>query len=80
MFLYFRELEAERDAQKESGIAAPMYGGKCRHLTADEVAEKKRGEPYTIRMRVPENVTYNFTDLVRGDVTLNQKMLVTGYL
>ncbi len=29
--------------------------------------------PYTIRMRVPENVTYKFTDLVRGEVTFESK-------
>ena len=35
------ELEAEREKQKAAGIAAPMYGGKCRHLSAEEVAEKE---------------------------------------
>ncbi|MEK4701683.1 glutamate--tRNA ligase [Solibacillus sp. FSL R7-0668] len=67
-------LEASREAQKANGVAAPTYDGKCRHLTAEEVAQKEAaGIPYTIRMRVPENVTYNFTDLVRGDVSFESK-------
>lgn len=68
------ELEAEREKQKSSGIAAPMYGGTCRNLTADEVAEKDAaGIPHTIRMRVPENVTYKVEDLVRGTVAFESK-------
>ena len=63
-FCTSEELEAEREAQKAAGIAAPMYGGKCRNLTAEEVAEKEAaGLAHTIRMRVPENVTYKVEDL-----------------
>lgn len=68
------ELEAEREKQKASGIAAPMYVGTCRNLTADEVAEKEAaGIPHTIRMRVPENVMYKVEDLVRGTVAFESK-------
>ncbi|MGG0643983.1 glutamate--tRNA ligase [Sporosarcina gallistercoris] len=68
------ELEAEREQQKTAGIAAPMYKGTCRHLSADEVAQKEAaGMPYTIRMRVPENVTYTIDDLVRGSVQFESK-------
>ncbi len=68
------ELEAEREKQKAAGIAAPMYSGKCRHLSSDEVAEKESaGTPYTIRMRVPENVTYHVDDMVRGTVSFESK-------
>lgn len=68
------ELEASREEQRAKGIAAPTYNGKCRHLTKEEVAEKEaQGLPYTIRFRVPENVTYKFTDIVRGEVTFESK-------
>lgn len=68
------ELEASREAQRAKGIPAPTYDGKCRHLTEEEVAEKEaQGIPYTIRFRVPENVTYQFTDIVRGEVTFESK-------
>lgn len=73
-FCTSEELEAERDRQKEAGIAAPMYNGKCRNLSADEVAGKEAaGEAYTIRMRVPADVTYTVEDMVRGTVTFESK-------
>ncbi|MDN7229310.1 glutamate--tRNA ligase [Planococcus sp. N064] len=68
------KLEAEREAQKASGIAAPQYAGTCRNLTAEEVAEKEAaGLPYTLRMKVPADVTYEFEDLVRGTVSFESK-------
>ncbi|MBD7983679.1 glutamate--tRNA ligase [Sporosarcina sp. Sa2YVA2] len=73
-FCTTEELDAEREKQKASGIAAPMYTGTCRHLTADQVAEKESaGMPYTLRMRVPENVTYTVDDLVRGEVAFESQ-------
>ncbi|CAM3241230.1 glutamate--tRNA ligase [Filibacter tadaridae] len=73
-FCTTEKLEAEREKQKESGIAAPMYSGTCRNLTVGEVAEKEAsGLPYTIRMKVPEGVTYKVEDLVRGTVTFEAK-------
>jgi nondiscriminating glutamyl-tRNA synthetase len=73
-FCSSEELEASREEQKARGVAAPTYDGKCRHLTVEEVAEKEAaGIPHTIRMRVPEGVTYHFTDLVRGEVTFESK-------
>ncbi|PSL29666.1 nondiscriminating glutamyl-tRNA synthetase [Planomicrobium soli] len=68
------KLEAEREAQKASGIAAPQYSGTCRNLTAEEVAEKEAaGMPHTIRMKVPSGVTYEFEDLVRGPISFESK-------
>lgn len=73
-FCSSEELEASREAQKAQGVAAPTYDGKCRHLTAEEVAQKEAASiAYTIRMRVPEGVTYNFIDLVRGEVSFESK-------
>ncbi|MGE7623935.1 glutamate--tRNA ligase [Viridibacillus sp. NPDC096237] len=74
-FCTSEELEADREVQKSSGVAAPMYNGKCRHLSAEEVAAKEAvgGEAFTIRMRVPEGVTYKFNDLVRGEVSFESK-------
>ncbi|WP_146553696.1 glutamate--tRNA ligase [Rummeliibacillus sp. SL167] len=68
------ELEADREEQRAKGVAAPMYKGTCRYLSAEEVAEKEAaGIPYTIRFRVPEDVTYQFDDLIRGEVTFESK-------
>lgn len=73
-FCSSEQLEASREQQKAAGIAAPTYDGTCRNLSAEEVAAKEAaGEAYTIRMRVPENVTYEIDDLVRGNVTFESK-------
>ncbi|HSO56899.1 MAG TPA: glutamate--tRNA ligase [Paenisporosarcina sp.] len=73
-FCSTEKLDEEREIQKAKGIAAPMYVGTCRNLTKEEVAEKEAaGIPYTIRMRVPADVTYTFKDLVRGSVTFESK-------
>ncbi|HSI67497.1 MAG TPA: glutamate--tRNA ligase [Planococcus sp. (in: firmicutes)] len=73
-FCTAEELEAEREIQKEKGIAAPQYSGTCRNLTKEEVEQKLAdGMPYTIRMKVPANVTYKFEDLVRGPISFESK-------
>jgi len=73
-FCTSEELEAEREAQKAKGVAAPMYKGTCRHLSKVEVAAKEEaGMPFNIRMRVPADVTYTFEDLVRGSVSFESK-------
>jgi nondiscriminating glutamyl-tRNA synthetase len=73
-FCSSEELELERDAQKAKGVAAPMYNGRCRNLSKEEVTSKEEaGTPYTIRMRVPADVNYTFEDLVRGPVSFESK-------
>lgn len=73
-FCTSEELEADREEQRANGVAAPMYKGTCRHLSAEEVADKEAaGMPYTIRFKVPENETYTFDDLIRGEVTFESK-------
>ena len=45
-----------------------MYSGRCRTLPTEEVERRKAaGEPFTLRMHVPEGVTA-FHDLLRGSV------------
>ncbi|HEY4532185.1 MAG TPA: glutamate--tRNA ligase [Kurthia sp.] len=73
-FCSAEELEEEREAQRANGVAAPMYKGTCRHLSAEEVAEKEAaGLPHTIRFKVPADETYVVEDLIRGDVTFESK-------
>ncbi|MGM9988771.1 MAG: glutamate--tRNA ligase [Bacillaceae bacterium] len=67
------ELQAEREAQMEQGLT-PKYNGKCRHLSKEEVAAfEAEGRPYTIRVKVPENVSYTVNDMVRGEVTFQSE-------
>lgn len=67
------ELEAEREAQRSEGIM-PQYSGKCAHLTKEERAEKEAaGIAPSVRIRVPEDRTYEFEDLVKGDISFEAK-------
>lgn len=73
-FCSTEKLAVSRETQKEAGVAAPQYDGTCRNLTVDEVAAKEQaGQAFTIRMRVPQNHTYRFNDLVRGTVAFESK-------
>ncbi|MGL5541157.1 MAG: glutamate--tRNA ligase [Erysipelotrichaceae bacterium] len=72
-FCTAEELAEEKERQEAQGVA-PMYNRKCTHLTAEEIqAKEAAGEPYVIRVRVPENVTYEFQDLIRGTVRFESK-------
>ena len=56
---------------KEAG-ETPRYDGHCRDLTEEEVQAKiAAGEPYVIRLRLPENHVIKFNDLVRGETEFN---------
>lgn len=60
-------LALHRKLQLKSG-RPPRYPGTCRHLSEEEISEKKAaGLKPTLRFRMPENETIAFVDLVRGD-------------
>ena len=64
-----QELEQEREEQKANG-QVPKYSGKHRNLTEEQIqAFEAEGRQPSIRFRVPDNKTYTFHDLVRGDIT-----------
>jgi glutamyl-tRNA synthetase len=68
-------LEKMRQEQIKLG-QPPKYDGTCRRLTSDEVKKKlDEGLPKTIRMKIPEWGELKFNDLIRGDVTINFKVL-----
>jgi nondiscriminating glutamyl-tRNA synthetase len=63
------ELDAEREAQREKG-QMPKYSGAHANLTAEQIAVyEAEGRKPSIRIRVPENHSYKFNDIVRGDIT-----------
>ena len=64
------ELRAEQEELK----LPTKYDKKCRYLTPEERDEKLAAwEPYTIRLKVPENQTIEFRDEVRGKITINSR-------
>jgi len=68
------ELEARREAQRAANVA-PGYDGKCRSISADELAAfTAEGRKPVIRMRMPEGQT-TFTDLIRGEVSFDHNFV-----
>ena len=70
------ELEKMRLAEKSARDPAPRYNSAVRLkmrnslvMTQAEVeTEIEKGSPYVIRLLVPENRTFEFSDLIRGEV------------
>jgi glutamyl-tRNA synthetase len=68
------ELEATREAQRAANVA-PGYDGKCRNLTAEQIAAyKAEGREAVIRMRMPDGST-TFVDEIRGEVSFDHKFV-----
>ncbi len=68
------ELEADYQKQKDEGVVATMYNRKCLHLSKEEVQSNiENNLPYTIRIQVPENQTYEFDDIIRHHVSFESK-------
>ena len=62
------ELEAQREAQREAQ-QTPGYNGRCRDLSADEVAAfEKEGRKPAVRFRMP-GTDFTWDDLVRGELS-----------
>jgi glutamyl-tRNA synthetase len=63
-------LEKLREEQRAAHLP-PKYDKHCRNLSADIVAKKlAAGESTVIRLKVPENSTVTFTDLLRGQISI----------
>jgi glutamyl-tRNA synthetase len=64
------EVKARSDAAMKAG-RPPGYDGRCRDLTdADRAERVAAGLPRSIRFRTPDTGTSSFTDLVRGEVSV----------
>lgn len=60
------ELAITRKTQLSQGIA-PRYPGTCRHLTPEQIEQKKaKGIIPALRFRSPENETIVFEDFIQG--------------
>lgn len=64
------ELDEMRREQMSRG-ETPKYDGRGLLLSEEEVRTRlKNGEPYVIRMRVPEEGVCSFQDMLRGEVQI----------
>lgn len=60
------ELEQEREEMKRRGESNLHYSRKC-------LGKPDQDKPHTIRFKVPDDETYTFDDIVKGDVTFKSE-------
>lgn len=64
-------LDSVREEQKIKGMI-PKYDGFCRSLSLEEAEERiANGEEYVVRLKLTPDTEITFTDLIRGDITIN---------
>lgn len=69
------ELDKERETQIKNKLP-PKYSGRCRPLSLQESKERiTKGEKAVIRLKVPEQKTLSFQDLIRGTLSIESKEL-----
>ncbi len=64
-------LDTLRKKQQKEGLI-PRYDKHCLHLK-DPLKKIEGGEPYVIRMNIPEKAIISFEDVVRGTITFSGK-------
>ena len=65
-------LDSLRKSQQEEGLPTTKYDKHCLSLSPEEVKSRlEAGEPYVIRLNVPENKEVFFDDVVYGKITIN---------
>ncbi|MCY0885291.1 MAG: glutamate--tRNA ligase [Firmicutes bacterium] len=67
------ELEEQRRARQAQGLP-PRYPGTCRALTPEDW-ERRRGQPYVLRLKVPGEGQTVVDDLIRGRVVFENAVL-----
>ncbi len=74
-FCSSERLEEMRKAQ-EAEHKPPMYDGLCKKLDPKEAASRvNEGEKHVVRMSVPDQGTTTFIDLIRGEVSFENKLI-----
>jgi len=63
---------AQMREEQQKNNQPPKYDRTCRNLTPQEVQEKlAKNLPHVIRLKLPDNQTVKFNDLIRGEVEFN---------
>ncbi len=66
--------EMRAEAQKEKNFF--KYDRRCHRLTKEEIQAKlDAGEPYVVRLKMPDERIFTFNDLVRGEVSIDVKQV-----
>jgi len=68
-------LEKVRKEKQKQGLP-PMYDRHCRRLSLQEAKERiKKGEKYVIRMKIPDREKIVVSDLIRGEVVFDSRVV-----
>ena len=68
------ELREARERRQAENLP-PGYDGRCRSIAPQEAARRAEDEPHVVRFRMPEEGTTTFNDLLRGDITVENRTL-----
>lgn len=75
-FCTSERLKKLREKQQKQKLRVTKYDRLCMNLSNSEVEEKiKNEEPYTIRLKVPDNETVNFKDFILDEISVPSKDL-----
>ena len=73
-FCTSEELDAQRASMMAEGLA-PIYSGKCRHLSQQEAIDKLNNEDkHILRFKMPHE-KISFTDLIRGKMDFDTALI-----
>lgn len=68
-------LNARREELSAQGLST-AYDGHCRNLSAEEVKSRlDAGEPYVVRMKVPQGRVLTVYDEIRGEVSFDSALV-----
>ena len=68
------ELDEMRKAQ-QAAKQPPGYDGRCSRIDPAEAAARAAREPHVVRFRMPNDGTTSFLDLLRGEITVENRLL-----
>lgn len=73
-FCTMERLEEMRKKQ-EANHQPPMYDGLCKKLDPKESKDRSKKEKHVIRLNVPDSAVTTFQDIIRGQISFENKLL-----
>lgn len=71
-----QERLGEMRKAQEMNHQPPMYDGHCKGIPLQDARSRiQNGERYVIRLNVPEEGVTKFTDLIRGEISFENKLI-----
>ncbi len=61
--------------EQEAKHLPPMYDGLCKTISLSEAKTRAQSEKYVIRLNVPDDGVTTFTDIIRGEVSFENKLI-----